>query len=113
MPGLPAADGRIAVMTIPGLPEMPPRLPVTDDLRAIIHSCDFAVDYELLHEPAPARSPGGSPLPETGAEQSHRITETAIMYAVENGLLTVPEDIAERLDGYFPVQRAPAERSRP
>jgi len=28
------------------------------------------------------------------------------MYAIENDLLLVPEDISERLDDWFPTQRA-------
>lgn len=100
-------------MTMPGIP---PRQEVTETLAAIIHACDFAVDYELLRQPTPVssiRGPGGLPQPETGAERSHRTVETAIMYAIENGLLVVPEDVAERFEGYLPVQRAPAGGSRP
>lgn len=96
-------------MDIPGILPDPPRLPVTDDLRAIIRLCDGAADHELLCTPVPAssvRNPDGSEQPETAAERTRRITETVIMYAVENGLLLVPADIAERLENYFPAQRA-------
>lgn len=98
-------------MTIPGLPEIAPRQEVTDDLRAIMRLVDGAVDYELLCQPVPVssiRNPDGSPQSETQAERTRRIVETAIMYAIENGLLTVPADIAERLDAWFPAQRGPA-----
>jgi|SRR5450755_2603461 len=98
-------------MTIPGLPSIPPRQELTGDLRAILRLACGAVDYELLCTPTPVssiRNPDGSPQGETGAERTRRIVETAIMYAVENGLLVMPIDITNLLDDYFPAQRARA-----
>lgn len=98
-------------MSIPGLPPIPPRLPVTDDLGAIIRLAVGAADLELLCQPTPVssvRNPDGSAQGETAAERTRRIVETAIMYAIENDLLLVPKDTAERLDEYFPAQRARA-----
>jgi hypothetical protein len=103
-------------MSIPGLSEIPPRLPVTDNLRAIMRLADGAADYELVCQPTPAssvRNPDGSAQPETMAERTRRITETVIMYVIENGLLVVPADIAAWLGNYFPAQRASVEGSRP
>lgn len=96
-------------MSIPGFPGVPPRMEVTGDLRNILRACTMAVDMELLGKPAPAssvRNPDGSQQSETQAERSRRIVETAVMYAVENGLLSVPGDIAGRLDDCLPAQRA-------
>lgn len=92
-----------------GLPLVPPRQPVTDDLAAVIRLAVSAVDYELLCMPAPAssvRSPFGVAQPETPAERTRRVVETAIMYAIENDLLVMPDAISDRLDGYFVAQRA-------
>jgi hypothetical protein len=98
-------------MTIPGLPDVPPRQEPTEELRAIIRLADGAADYELLCTPTPVssvRNPDGLQQSETMSERTRRIVETAIMYAVENGLLVVPEGTGEKLADYFPAQRARA-----
>lgn len=75
----------------------------------LIRTAGFATDFEAS-KPRPVsrvRNPDGSPQGETAAEHTRRITETAVLYLLEMGLVVIPEDIEERLDRLLPMQRTP------
>ena len=68
-------------------------------MNAIIRIGAMAADHELLNKPAPMR--------ETEAERTRRIIATALKRLVNAGLLTVPDDIAERLEQPIPLDAGP------
>jgi hypothetical protein len=75
----------------------------------LLRTAGFAVDNEML-KPRPVskvRNPDGGSQGETLAEYTQRISRTTILYLLEMGLLVIPEDITERLDDFFPMQRVP------
>jgi hypothetical protein len=81
--------------------------PDPEVMKDIIRAAGFAADHEAM-KPGPVsriRNPDGSPQGETAAEFTARIVTAAVMHVVEIGLLTVPEDIATRLDDWLPVSR--------
>ena len=51
------------------------------------------------------RTPSGATQGETLAEHDSRIVRTAVMHLLEQGLVTLPPDIAELLDDFIPVER--------
>lgn len=44
--------------------------------------------------------------PETQSERETRLVRTAVMHLLEQGLVVLPPDIAEMLDGWIPLERA-------
>lgn len=81
-------------------------MPHDTPLDAIIHFGSIAADHELLNKPMPRSSvpnPDGSPQFETPAERTRRIIATAVTHLVDVGLLTVPDDIGERLEQPIPL----------
>jgi hypothetical protein len=77
-----------------------------DLAHGLVRLANFATDQEAL-TPRVSRvaNPDGSTQRETAAEFTHRITETAVLYLLEMGLLVMPEDVEARLEGFFPSQR--------
>ena len=75
---------------------------------AIVKTAVLAADMEALSPPpvSRVRNPDGSAQGETGAERTRRIVETAVMHLIEQGLLAVPGDIAERLERPIPIARS-------
>jgi hypothetical protein len=73
----------------------------------IIRAADFAVGMEVTKPGPPSRirNPDGSIQGETPAEFSHRLTETAVLYLLETGLLVIPRDIETRLERPLPIKR--------
>jgi hypothetical protein len=81
--------------------------PDPEVMEDILRAARFAADHEA-GKPGPVsriRNPDGSPQGETMVEFTTRIVTAAVMHVVEIGLLTVPEDIATRLDDWLPVSR--------
>lgn len=81
-------------------------MPDTQALDAIIHFGAMAADHELLNKPVPVssvRNPDGTAQHETAAERTRRIIATAVTHLVDAGLLTVPDDIGERLEQPIPL----------
>jgi hypothetical protein len=73
----------------------------------LVRMASHAVDSEV-RKPTPVsrvRNPDGSEQGETAAEFTARLTETAVLYLLEMGLLVIPEDIGERLEQFFPLER--------
>ena len=75
----------------------------------LVRMASYAVDAEA-RKPRPVsrvRNPDGSEQGETAVEFTGRLTETAVLYLLEMGLLVIPEDIGERLEQFFPMEREP------
>jgi hypothetical protein len=70
----------------------------------------FVADHEALRLPPPVsriRNPDGSEQPETQHEYVSRVVENTVLYLLEMGLLVIPDDIEQRGEQYFPLQRMP------
>jgi hypothetical protein len=74
---------------------------------AFLRVAMFAADSEALDAAPPSsiHGPDGRPQRETPAEFTRRIVGAGVMHLVEQGLLVVPGDIAERLEGRIPLRR--------
>ena len=71
----------------------------------ILRSAVRAADMEAF-KAAPAssvRNPDGSAQRETQAEFTRRIVRAAVTHLLDQGLLTVSDDAAERLDAGIPI----------
>lgn len=81
--------------------------PDPEIMKSILWAAIMAADLEALKPGPPShiRNPDGSQQGETAAEFTKRIVTTGVMHVVEIGLLTVPDDIATRLDDFLPVGR--------
>jgi hypothetical protein len=78
-----------------------------DLAREIVRAGVLAADMEAL-KPGPAstvRNPDGSSQRETPAEYVRRIVGTAVMHLIEQGLLVIPDDAADRLEAGIPIAR--------
>lgn len=85
-----------------------PRVAVPDDVAAsLVYFAAFAASHESLKTGPPSKihNPDGSQQRETQQEFVTRVVTAGVLHLIEVGLLTVPDDIAERLDDYLPMSR--------
>jgi hypothetical protein len=85
-----------------------PRVTVPDDVaKSLAYFACFAASHESL-KPAPVsrvHGPDGGTQPETQQEFVTRVVTAGVLHLIEIGLLTVPDDLAARLDDYLPMSR--------
>ncbi len=74
----------------------------------LIQSATMAAMSETLKSRPVSRvkNPDGTAQLETQAEYDKRIVTEAVMYLLELGWVTVPEDIVEKFDEFVPLDRA-------
>lgn len=77
--------------------------------RNVVRCAVLAAQGEVSRKPVPfssIRNPDGSRQPETQNECETRLVRTAVMHLLEQGLVVLPPDIMELLDGWIPLERA-------
>lgn len=69
---------------------------MTDHTEEVVRLCTFAADMNAIDRL-------GDLL--TEAERTSAAVDTAIRYGIQNGLLTIPDDV--KLDSFFPARYVP------
>jgi hypothetical protein len=74
----------------------------------VIRAARFAADGEVSRKPAvfsSVHSPDGSWQRETQSERDNRMVRAAVLHLLEQNLVIFPDDIAQTLDAWIPVDR--------
>ena len=72
-----------------------------DILRSAVRAAD--VEAFKTAQGSSVRNPDGSPQRETPAEYTRRIVRAGVTHLIDQGLLTISDDAAERLDAGIPI----------